>query len=81
MEWLKLWVVAGSFATLVTVHVALLWGLSRWASRQKLLASLLLPPLAPYFGWSSGTRVRASIWLGSLLVYLIASLAGGVYLR
>jgi hypothetical protein len=68
----------GSFALLVTVHVALAAGLFCRAPRWRGALALLLPPLAPYWGMRERMRVRTSLWLGSLMVYIVARMVAGI---
>ena len=65
------------FATFVTAHVALAFRLTvRARPRWRGPLALFLPPLAPLWGFREGFRRNASIWLGSLLVYVVALLVG-----
>lgn len=66
------WVLA--FATLVTVHVAIVLGLAWRVPRWRALAALFVPPLAPYWALRGGMAVRGAIWIGSVVLY--ASLLG-----
>ncbi len=68
-----------AFATLVTVHVTLAFGLARRASLKHGSIALIAPPLAPYWGWREGMRVRGVLWVFALLVYVGALVA--VYTR
>lgn len=56
----------------VTVHVALLFGLFRRGPALRALAALLLPPLAPFWGYEVGLKKRSAAWLVSLVVYVVA---------
>jgi hypothetical protein len=67
----------GAFATLVTAHVTLALGLARRRPRWRAPVAFVVPPLAPYWGWAGGMRVRATIWFVAVVVYAIAlALAG-----
>ncbi len=81
MEWLELGVLAAALASVVAAHVALLWGFWFGSSRQPLLMSLLIPPLAPYFGWRAERRGAALVWVAGLLVYLLLGVLRGRYFR
>jgi len=61
-----------AFALLATVHAATLFGLGARREGRRLLASLLLPVLAPYFAYGSGMRVRAFLWLAAGACYAAA---------
>jgi hypothetical protein len=61
-----------AFATLVTVHVAIVFGLAFKQPRWRALAALVVPPLAPYWALTGGMRVRAGIWLASVLLYVLS---------
>jgi hypothetical protein len=56
-----------SFASLVTVHVALAFGLAMRRPRWRGAVAFLLPPLAPYWGM----RVRSLLWLIALASYVV----------
>ncbi len=57
-----------AFAVLVTAHVALVVGLAGRAPRWRALVALAVPPLAPYWGWSSFRR-RSVLWVASAVAY------------
>lgn len=59
-----------AFALAVTAHVTLVVGLAGRAPRWRALVALVLPPLAPYWGWS-GLRRRAVLWLGAAAAYAV----------
>lgn len=64
------------FATFVTVHVSLAARLvARMQPRWRGLAALVLPPLAPIWGYREGLRRSAVLWVMSLLIYVAARLA------
>ena len=59
----------GSFALLVTMHVALLFGLVRQKRFGGAALGLVLPPLAPIWAWRTGMRTRAVIWAVAFVFY------------
>jgi hypothetical protein len=66
-------------ATLVTVHVSLVWRLFRQRPRWRGLVALVVPPLAVVWALRAGWKGSAMLWLGAVGIYLIAlivSLAG-----
>jgi hypothetical protein len=58
-----------AFATLVTVHVAIVLGLAWRDPRWRALAAFVVPPLAPYWALRSGMMVRGAIWIVSVVLY------------
>lgn len=61
-----------AFATLVTAHVTLALGLLRRSPRWRGALALVVPPLAPWWGWREGMRARAAIWLLAAPVYAVS---------
>jgi len=61
-----------SFATLVTVHVALAFGLTLEKPRWRGPLALVVPPLAPYWGMEAGMKKRAAVWVGAVCIYALA---------
>jgi len=62
-----------AFATLVTVHIALGFRLVlRTRPRWRGLLALLVPPLAPIWAFREGWRASGALWIGSVVVYLVA---------
>ena len=59
-----------AFAVVVTTHVALVAGLAGRAPRWRALVALVVPPLAPYWGWN-GLRRRSVLWIAGAVVYLV----------
>jgi apolipoprotein N-acyltransferase len=57
-----------AFAVVVTAHVLLLAGLARRPPRWRALVALLVPPLAPYWGWREQRR-RAVTWVAGAVAY------------
>jgi hypothetical protein len=52
----------GSFAALLTVHVASLFGIVKKNAYGRAAGALAIPPLAPVFAFTSGMRARAVLW-------------------
>lgn len=65
----------GSFAILLTVHLSLAIGLACRKPRWRGLVALLLAPLAPYWGHGARMRVRTTLWLAALCIYLLSLFA------
>ncbi len=64
-----------AFAFLVTAHVAIVVGLIGKTPRWRAPAAFFLAPLAPYWAWHERMRVRAGLWVGGLVVYVVARIA------
>lgn len=64
-----------AFATLVTVHVLLVGALVLDKPRWRGFAALLVPPLAPIWGYRTGRRRSATVWVMAVVVYAIALIA------
>lgn len=62
----------GSFAALVTVHVASLFGIAKTKSYGRAAGAFAFPPLAPVFAFTSGMRARAILWCLFAAAYLAA---------
>jgi len=71
-ETLHFGVLVLAFAGLVTAHLALALGLSQRSPRWRGVVGLLLPPLAPWWGWRGEMRLRSGLWVASALIYVIA---------
>jgi hypothetical protein len=61
-----------AFATLVTVHIAIAFGLARRPPRWHGLLALVVAPLAPWWGWQARMRVRGVLWVAAAATYGIA---------
>jgi hypothetical protein len=75
-DYLLLAVLVLSFATVVTVHVAIAARLvlarrPRWRG----LIALAVPPLAPLWAYREGWRRSATLWLAGVLAYLVGRIA------
>lgn len=62
-----------SLVALVAAHVALVVGLARLRPHVwwRTALSIVLPPLAPYWGFRHGLRVRTFAWLAAIAVYAL----------
>jgi hypothetical protein len=67
-----------AFATLVTVHVFISARLAlRARPRWRGAVALVVPPLAPIWGFREGWMRSASVWIAAVVVYVVARLAAG----
>src|SRR5690606_27351986 len=67
-----------AFAVLLTVHVAIAFGLLGRRPRWRGLVALLVVPLAPFWAWRERMRVRAGLWAAAALVYVVARVIASV---
>jgi hypothetical protein len=67
-EFLSYWLLAGVLLH-AGAHVALVVGLLRATPLHMGLVAIVLPPLAPYYGWRLGMRKRTYLWLVGLGAY------------
>ena len=77
-DYLVLAALVVTFATFVTVHMTLVGRLiwyvrPRWRSA----LALALPPLAPIWGYQQGWRRSATLWVASVVGYVVARMAAG----
>lgn len=63
-----------AFALLFTAHAAIAYGLVQRQPRWRAPLAFLVAPLAPYWAWRERMRVRAGLWLSSLVLYVIATI-------
>ena len=59
-----------AFAFVVTAHVTLVVGLAARPPRWRALVALVVPPLAPWWGWTV-LRRRSVLWVVSALGYAL----------
>jgi len=78
LDLLLIFVLSSSFGLLVSAHVALVVGLSLRAPRWRGALALVVPPLAPYWGWEAKMRVRAALWALGLAVYAMSLTASAL---
>jgi hypothetical protein len=70
-----------SFATLATAHVWIVVGLVTRQPRWRAPIALVVPPLAPYWGFRENMRARAVVWTAALAVYALTLAVGYVVRR
>ena len=61
-----------AFAWVVTMHVAIAFGLGQREPRWRGLIAFALPVIGPYWAWHAHMRKRVWLWLGGVIVYLVA---------
>ncbi len=62
----------------LVAHVTLVMGLLRRDPWWHGLVGLLVPPLAAYWGYEAKLRVRVTLWVASLAVYLASATAAAL---
>lgn len=55
----------------VGAHLALVAGLARRGAWGRAAAALVVAPLAPWWGWGEGMRLRVAAWGAALVLYAI----------
>ncbi len=63
-----------AFAWVVTVHLSIVIGLAFRHPRWHAAVAFIFPLAGPYWAWQEKMRVRAGMWIGGLVVYLVALL-------
>ena len=63
-----------SLALFITAHVTITYGLAFRQPRWRAPAAFFVPPLAPFWAWRERMRIRAGIWMASLVLYVIATI-------
>jgi hypothetical protein len=61
--------VALAIALFVLAHLALVGALAARRAWFRALGALLVPPLAPWWGWQIGQRASSLTWLVALAAY------------
>ena len=64
-----------AFGLLVATHLALSVQLLLRSPWWRGLVALLVPPMAPYYGYESGLKVSAAVWLVAVFLYAVALIA------
>jgi len=67
-------VLAVVLAVFLGAHVSLAAGLMRRRSRAAGLVALVVPPLAPWWGWGAGMQTRAIAWLAAVALYALGTI-------
>ena len=63
-----------AFATLVTVHVAIVFcTCSATSTMARAPSAFFVPPLAPYWALRGGMVLRGALWIGSVILYTTLS--------
>jgi len=65
------WCIASALAVFVAAHVALVAGLARRRTWGRAVLALLVPPLAPWWGYRVGLRVATIAWCAALALYAL----------
>jgi hypothetical protein len=60
-----------AFALIVTTHAMLAYGLTRRVPWWRGPVALVVLPLAPYWGFRSGMRIRSTVWVTAAVVYAV----------
>jgi hypothetical protein len=60
---------ANVLAAFVAAHLALVVGLARGHAWRRAFLALLVPPLAPWWGWGAGLRRPVMAWAAALALY------------
>jgi len=58
-----------AFATLISAHVAIAYGLLKQSPRWRAALAFLVPPLAPYWALRLGMMVRGTVWVAAVIAY------------
>ena len=61
-----------AFATLLTAHVTLVFGLAARSPRWRGVVGAVVPPLAPFWGSRAGMKGRSFMWVAGALAYAVA---------
>lgn len=65
-----------ALASLITVHVAIVWGLAFRPPRWRAPAAFFVMPLGVYWAWREKMRARIGIFVGALVIYIAANVIG-----
>ena len=72
LDWILVLSLACSFAVTVTAHVAIVAALAGRPPRWRAPLALVVPVLAPIWGFTEGMRIRATLWCAGLVIYAAA---------
>lgn len=65
------WMLLAALLVHAGAHVAIAVGLVGARSYARAALALLVPPLAPWWGWHDGMRTRVVVWASALAAYAI----------
>jgi hypothetical protein len=65
------WCLASALAVFLAAHVALVAGLAQKRTWGRAVVALLVPPLAPWWGYRAGLRVATIAWCAALALYTL----------
>ena len=65
------WCIASALSVFVAAHLALVAGLARKRDWRRAAVALLVPPLAPWWGYREGLRVATIVWCAALALYAV----------
>lgn len=65
------WMLLLALTTHAAAHVTLVVSLARARERRRAAFALLVPPLAPYWGWRAGMRATVVVWTAALALYAL----------
>jgi hypothetical protein len=60
---------ATALAAFLAAHAVLVAGLARAGAWRRAVLAFLVPPLAPWWGWSAGLRRPVMAWGAALVLY------------
>jgi hypothetical protein len=60
-----------ALAAFTAAHVAIAVGFAQGGQWRQALLALLVPPLAPWWGWRAGMRARTLVWGAMLALYAL----------
>lgn len=65
------WGIASALAVFLAAHVALVAGLARKRAWGRAAVALVVPPLAPWWGYREGLRTATIAWCAALALYTV----------
>ena len=65
------WLLLVALLTFTAAHLTIVVRFARAREWRKAALALLLPPLAPLWGWRAGMRTPVYAWTGALTIYAL----------
>ncbi len=65
------WLLVLALAVYVGAHLSIAGGLAAVGRWKDAALAVVLPPLAPWWGWAAGMRLRVIIWGAALVLYAV----------